>query len=68
MVKAFRGQETSFRIRIGALSHKEPGRLLFENEFFDDSEKLYLGNKTRSDYYLGTRTDQEIYLGSIKLF
>ena len=35
MAKAFRGGETQFRIRIGALGATEPGRVLFEGEFFD---------------------------------
>ena len=36
MVKPLREQATAFRIRIGALSITEPGRVIFQNEFFDD--------------------------------
>ena len=36
MAKPLREQATAFRIRIGALAPTEPGRVLFENEFFDD--------------------------------
>lgn len=36
MAKALRDGMIGFRIRIGALAPTEPGRVLFENEFFDD--------------------------------
>ena len=35
MAKTFREQVTSFRIRIADFKSAEPGRVLFQNEFFD---------------------------------
>lgn len=69
MVKPFREQTTGFRIRIGALAPTEPGRVLFENEFFDaQQDRVYKGTRSSSSFYLGTRTEFQLYLGTKDLW
>ena len=69
MVKPFREQTTGFSIRIGALAPTEPGRVLFENEFFDiEQDRVYKGTRSSSSFYLGMRTEFQIYLGTKDLW
>ncbi|QXN72650.1 hypothetical protein RCZAHN_41 [Rhodobacter phage RcZahn] len=47
MAKALRDPATLFRIRPGSLPASEPGRVIFQREFFDDPDggriKVWLG-------------------------
>lgn len=65
MDKVYRDPATAFRIRIGALGSNEPGRLLFEKEFFDPlpaSGVAVLPTAIASDEALGAPTLTTSYL------
>ena len=62
MDKVLRDASTAFRIRIGGLGSREPGRILFENEFFGQVGTVVSVSAISSAEALGLPTIAATYL------